>query len=272
MKKIFKSRIFTFILGAVIFSGIAVYATEELIIASSDVRYKNRTVESSLNELYIKANAKDLGASKICKLIDETYGSFGSIGSEYECEVGDNIKYNFYLLADNGNTVELIMDRNITDTLGDTSLNFVNAMMYFKTGSGKNILNQWINILNIDLPRAQSIADAVGYNSWIGADSSKWWCLGSHTQDGDAVNTVCNSLTNSAVSWLFNYLAESSQYGGITDNNSVAYRYWTRDIIGGTNIGWSVNGTGSMRHPFADTNIGGVRPVITVLKTNLYSE
>ena len=49
MKKIFKNPIFMFILGSIIFCGIGVFASE---ILSSSVKYKGKTVEDSLDELY----------------------------------------------------------------------------------------------------------------------------------------------------------------------------------------------------------------------------
>ena len=53
MKKIINSKIFAFILGAVLFSGITVYATNYL---AKDVTYKDTNVENALNDLYENMN------------------------------------------------------------------------------------------------------------------------------------------------------------------------------------------------------------------------
>ena len=55
MKKILKSRILTFILGGIIFSGITAYAASQIL--ASDISYRDGTVESALNDLYTKANS-----------------------------------------------------------------------------------------------------------------------------------------------------------------------------------------------------------------------
>ena len=49
MKKIIKNNVLGFILGAIIFSGITVYATSYL---AKDVTYKDTNVETALNDLY----------------------------------------------------------------------------------------------------------------------------------------------------------------------------------------------------------------------------
>ena len=55
MKKIFKSRIFAFILGGIILGSIGVYAGSQIL--ASDISYRDGTVESALNDLYDKASA-----------------------------------------------------------------------------------------------------------------------------------------------------------------------------------------------------------------------
>ena len=53
MKRVLKSRIFTFILGAVIFSGLTVIATST--ITASQITYNNTTLDLALNDLYNQA-------------------------------------------------------------------------------------------------------------------------------------------------------------------------------------------------------------------------
>ena len=49
MKKVFKNPIFMFILGAVVFGSIGVFASQ---IAASNITYNNTTVDLALNDLY----------------------------------------------------------------------------------------------------------------------------------------------------------------------------------------------------------------------------
>ena len=59
MKKVLKNPIFTFIIGAIIFSGITlVIATT---VSSHDVTYKNTTVEDAIDDLYSKAKPEYIG-------------------------------------------------------------------------------------------------------------------------------------------------------------------------------------------------------------------
>ena len=54
MKKVLKSRIFSFILGGLVFGSISAYATTQIF--ASQVTYENTTVDQALNELYAKSN------------------------------------------------------------------------------------------------------------------------------------------------------------------------------------------------------------------------
>ncbi|MBE6161690.1 MAG: hypothetical protein E7158_05695 [Firmicutes bacterium] len=54
MKKVFKNPVVTFILGALIFSSISVYAAHKY--AASNITYKDTTLDQALNTLYTKTN------------------------------------------------------------------------------------------------------------------------------------------------------------------------------------------------------------------------
>lgn len=59
MKKIIKNNILGFIIGAVLFSGITVYATKYL---AGDITYKDTNVEEALNDLY--ENSKNIDGTE----------------------------------------------------------------------------------------------------------------------------------------------------------------------------------------------------------------
>ena len=257
-----------FIIGifvGLIISGIGVYAAEDLL-ASRKVTYNNSRVDGALNELYQKAAGINLNDKKVCKLIDETYGSYLGVGSKYECEVATGVKKDFYLLSNNGKEVELIMDRNISSG----PMSWYNAMKYFRSGAGVSIKNSWTNVLNIDLPRAQAIADAVGFN-WVAADSgSTWWCLGSRVQDMQAI-PYCNAAPNRPYAWLLNNINNCTQTGCTDVSNATADGYWTRDLVSNSAAAWAIYWHGDLAaHTTYLDGADGVRPVITVLPSNLY--
>ena len=262
-----KGILFGIIIGIIATTVVGVFADD--ILEATCIKYKKKTVEDSLNELYIKANAKDVGALKFCKFVDGTYGSFGEIGSKYECDPGDGVTRNFYLLTvNNDNTVDLIMDRNINEG----AITWENAVQYFKTGAGVTFKNNWVNILNIQLPDVQAIADVFPNNGWqYGTDSMTWWCLGTHNKDLSNL-PYCNSSTNQEYTWLFNHLT-NCESGGCLDNSGATSRgYWTYNYSNGNHAYYVwYNGLVS-RNTTIDGDYYGVRPVITVLKTNLYSE
>ena len=111
MKKIFKTRIFTFILGFVVAGGIGVYAASQIL--ASDISYKDGTVESALNDLYSKAN-------------NSIY---------YVGELNSTV-------TDNGATTSTFDIKNIYDDYGDLTIdNFV-----FKISE---TLNHWCKNLGI---------------------------------------------------------------------------------------------------------------------------
>ncbi len=244
------------IIGLVL-SGITVYA---LSINSKDVSYKTTNVSDAIDDLYEKvANT----GTKFCELKS---GNALEVGSMYECDPGDGVKRNFYVLTIRENSLDLILDRNINSGM----VAWATAMKYFRSGEGLNIKNSWTNVLNIDLPKVQSIADAVGYDTWIGAEAGKsWWCLGSHVLDSQTA-PYCTNANQGKYAWLFNHLTNCTQ-GGCTDNSGAsAYGYWTMDMIGVEDRAYLVYGLGYIDYRVKSVaNDNGVRPVITVLKGNL---
>ena len=158
--KIFKSRIFIFLLGVLITSGVVYAATT----AAESITYNNGTVKDALDYLYGAPQIQ-----KICEYQDSTYGDSNniySIGTKYKCYVNSNQFYYFYILAVNNEQVELIMDRNITQGTSTTTMTWANAMKYVKDN---NLKSSWSNVLDINLPSAQDIANAVGNGNWNAA-------------------------------------------------------------------------------------------------------
>ena len=79
MKKFIKNNLLGFLLGIILTIGTCVYATTQIL--ASNVTYKNKTLEQTLNELYLNQAVK-----KVCKLES---GTINKVGSKYKCKVGN---------------------------------------------------------------------------------------------------------------------------------------------------------------------------------------
>ena len=272
MKKIMKNPIFMFILGLLV-SGVTVYAAS---YAADQISYKSTTVKLALDDLYTKI------PKKFCELKS---GDSLQIGSKYECDPGDGTKRNFYVLAVDTNKVKLIMEHNITEGSNTTTMTWMNAMKYFDTGAGASTKTSWKNVIDVDLPMAQDIANAVGNTSWKVEDNNYdgWFCLG--LKDHSSCSAGNYSYTTDAgkeavvpYQWLFNYTRNCSSFGCDPETSlgtAEAAAYWTRDIVAqqkdSTGYAWHVALRGNLGYDaFSVANVSGIRPVITVLKSNLY--
>ena len=265
--------ILSFILSGIVFTTVGAYAASSL--SSINVLYSNsnsglssENVQDAIDELYTTVE-NSASYKKVCKLIG---GNLGEVSSKYECDPGDGIKRNFYVLAvNNDNTIDLIMENNISDTVGTArTMSWNDAMEFFRTGAGKDIPSAWTNVMNIDLPKAQAIADATGYN-WVAANSgATWWCLGSKAQDKQS-DPYCTNSNQGKYAWLFNHLLICKPSGCTDDSGATTSGYWTRDLISNTANAWLVSRLGCLDNATVSiSTTPGVRPVITVLKSNLY--
>ena len=259
--------IFAFSIGLII-SVVVVYAEG---IDANNISYNGKTLKEALDYLYSAPQVQ-----KFCEYKDNTYVKQESqddpyaIGTKYECYVNSEEHYYFYVLAvNNGNTVDLIMDRNITQGLGtgNTMMNWTNAMNYIDN----NLKSSWTNILDVDLPKAQDIANAADNGSWKAAASSAWWCLETKVKDQANGPTYCYNNTTTKL-WLWDYMRDCTSWH--CDNNLAspeALGYWTRDAVVNTTYAWNVDRRGGLtRTGVSDASSNGIRPVITVLKGNLY--
>ena len=263
--KLFKNPIFMFILGALIFTTVGVYAT--IKIEANEIEYSEGvSVKDKIDDLYNNPATK-----KFCELKE---GTAMTVGAKYECIVGYDtnnndaeIKKDFYILAINDNQVKLIMDRNITQGSSTTTMTWYNAMKYI---DNNNLKTTWSNVLDVDLPKAQDIANAVNNGSWKAAENSDWWCLATRTKDYPNSSPYCNTEQAKAYNWLYDYTSECN---GCTHSlgSTEALGYWTRDLISNTANAWNVSMNGNLTYrTVSDSTYYGVRPVITVLKSNLY--
>ena len=92
------------------------------------------------------------------------------------------------------------MDRNITQGTGTTSMSWANAMKYFSDGDGRTYLSNWTNVIKIDLPTIQAIANAVNNSSWNVATNTDWWNL--ETKEKSIMKELNHYV------WLYDFLKD----------------------------------------------------------------
>ncbi|MBR1416338.1 MAG: hypothetical protein IJ572_00780 [Bacilli bacterium] len=278
MKKIFKNPLFTFIIGTVIFSAVSVLAysivSSNVGFTPKDSSWEVENVSEALDDLYDRTNS--IALKKICRYVDSEYGDESdhfSVGTKYECDPGDNIKRNFYVLEVRDNSVDLIMERNITES----NISWKNAKHYFESGAGSAL--NWKYVQVIKMPDIQQIVNAVDYPTWKYEDKANtgWFCMGLKDQSSCAQGnwTYASEAGKAAVKpyrWLFNYLSDCSPFGcdpttELDSNSAKQNGYWTNDFIFGYSEYWCIS-RGGLVNNCNNSSIYGLRPVITVSKTN----
>mgnify|MGYP004470238301 CR=1 FL=1 len=163
-------------------------------------------------------------------------------GDEYTCELGDNDEKTFFVLETNGDNVSLIMNKNIdSNGKGTTS---GNTVAWCKSGSDnscaadraleylKNSTTSWTKLTEsqISLPSYDQIYKAAG------------------------------NKTSGLSTWLYGNLSNSSAPSG----------YWTSTPrASNSRSAWYVYCGGGLYVDGVDYGYYGVRPVITVSKSNL---
>ena len=261
-----------FIIIGIICTTIGVYAVTSY--QANEISYKDTTVDQALDNLYTKANStKKL---EFCSLESEQYGTKGHVGAKYKCNLGDNIDRYFYILTVNtDNTVDMIMDRNITQGTEYAGISKVDAINFFETDAGTIYKNTWKNVINIKLPSGYALAAAVGGNGWKPTTDEKYHiCLDTGIKDF-TTNPYC--YNNGGKEWLRSYLKSCDRYN-CEENTSLSGEessgYWLledRENYVGTYIHLAVRVNGDISDA-SETSNYGVRPVITVLKSNLSSQ
>lgn len=265
MKKI-KVLIF-FILGMVSASIITVGAYK---ITGKNIKLFNNNwnvsnVSDALDYLKDENSCKGLNP-KFATLIAAAHDKTPDL---YAIDPGDGIVRNFYVLEDKGDTVDLLMDRNITLGTSTTTMSWNDAMAYI---DNNNLKSKWKKVINVDLPSAQAIVNASGNSSWNveSHHESTWWCFASKGQDSNSA-PYCNTDQAKAYNWLYDYTRECNGCSN-SQLSSEAYGYWTRDAINETTIShaWRIDRRGNFDYDnISETGRDGVRPVITVKKSSL---
>ena len=212
-----------------------------------------------------KQQAQELYKGVLCKAV--TTATNGNIpqgkfayGDEYTCELGDNEEKTFFVLETNGDNVSLIMNKNIdSNGKGTTSGNtvaWVTKEDYLAAGGTSNDYGRIGN--NKFGPITAEKALKKNTKTWTKLTESQI-SLPSY----DQINKAAGNKTSGLSTWL---------YGNLKVNNSAPFGYWTSTPIASRSYGaWRVSYDGYLggyNDVGYDSN-NGVRPVITVSKSNL---
>ena len=210
------------------------YASRDVIYENSSSGTTASTVQEALDELYVKSDS--CGGSKASCISTNGTVSY-ALGTSYTCDVGDGTERIFYVLEDNGDSVDLIMNENIVNNVEWNEYGYNSFGP--ETANNALILETFKWTVEAKLPTGQQIADAVGDTSWPSA--------------------LAIYLTSAP--WLYGNLNSSSLRG-----------YWTSTPYSASSSqAWYVSSKGQLDQRDVDgiNTYTGVRPVITVSKSQL---
>ena len=212
-----------------------------------------KTVDDAVSYLKDSTKCEGLAYKKIGTLKTAAHDKTPDM---YEIDPGDGIKRNFYVLEDKGDTLDLIMDRNITTT----SIGYNNAKTYFETNGYKT---NWKDVIDVKLPTANQLA---GKGDIPNFDSSTRSCS---NYSFFGVNSTSDSSYRTNYIWLYDYLNGCSSAGCYNDTKTGSSGYWaSEECMNDTTRAWMVYSPGRLTSD-PKANGYGVRPVITVNKNNL---
>ena len=160
-------------------------------------------------------------------------------------------------------TVNVILDHNTTARVAWNSTGNNSEMKDVKIKLEEDT-KDWKNTAR--LITANEIAKITGHPTFDASkENQKYFYLDSNNQTQTA-----NASNKSKYAWLFDYTNECTSYG-CNKADSSTWGYWTstRSIGGSLTVAWRVIGSGHLFNnnvTFADS---GIRPVITISKSNI---
>ena len=162
-------------------------------------------------------------------------------------------------------TVNVILDHNTTAGVVWNSTGN-NSEMKEVADALKTDTKDWKNTAR--LITANEIAKITGNT---GFDASKenqpWFCL--DTNQPDDTNYCAKAQGTSKYAWLFDYTYDCTNYG-CNKSDSSTYGYWTSSPDkGNSTFAWIVNNYGPLRSGLVTYTDFGIRPVITISKSNI---
>ena len=159
-------------------------------------------------------------------------------------------------------TVNVILDHNTTANVAYNSTGSNSEMKEVKRKLEEDT-KDWKKTAR--LITANEIAKITGNTGWDASmENQPWFYLDSNNQ------TLTTSSTNkSKYAWLFDYTIGCTDYGcNISDSSN--WGYWTSIPYKDNTINvWVVNSYGSLTLDYVTRTVVGIRPVITISKSNI---
>jgi type IV pilus assembly protein PilA len=169
-------------------------------------------------------------------------------------------------------TVNLLLDHNTTARL---AWNSDNVNVAYENSNIKPEIDKLVSESNWKVtPRlitAEEINQITGKTGWT--NTSGWYCLESTKQDSTSSPYCYNT---GAIGWLYDhmYCVEGSNDWKCPNNDTATYGYWTSTTYGTAGAGsyvWYVSRYGRLNLDNASDTSRGVRPVVTISKSDLFS-
>lgn len=216
--------------------------------------------------------------AKICKKVDSTQEDY-AIGTKYECNVNKDDKFYFYVLSEHEDTnkINLIIDRNICDdgTTEQTDDNncttpWINYDDFEKAGGS---LEQWDDVPFG--PPSNNTKGPITVLKFLDKATKTWSDIPNlneeYKDEGNHYGPIHLSSKARLMKYnevskyetIPNFLIENWSYGYWFLSTAVEYTHLSNSI---GFLGWGYSISSAI---CVESN--GVRPVITLLKSNLYS-
>ena len=159
-------------------------------------------------------------------------------------------------------TVNIILDHNITAGVAYNSTGSNSEMKEVKKAL-ENDTKDWKKTARlITANEVAKITENTGFDA--STENQDWFYLDSNNQ-----TQIASSTNKSKYAWLFDYTNECTNYG-CNKPDSSNWGYWTSTSYkGNSTYAWHVYRVGSLYNYYVFDNAIGVRPVITISKSNI---
>ena len=162
-------------------------------------------------------------------------------------------------------TVNVILDHNTTAMVAYNSTGN-NSEMKEVANTLKTDTSTWKNTAR--LITANEVAKITGHPTFDASkENQALFCLDTNQSDG--TNHCAKTKGTSKYTWLFDYTSVCTDYGcNISDSSN--WGYWTSVPYKDNTINvWVVNSYGSLTLDYVTRTVVGIRPVITISKSNI---
>ena len=162
-------------------------------------------------------------------------------------------------------TVNVILDHNTTANVAYNSTGNNIEMKEVKKAL-ENDTGTWENTARlITANEVAKITEKTGFDA--SKENQDWFCF--DTNQSDSTNWCSKAQGTSKYAWLFDYTYECTSFGCNTSDSST-WGYWTSiPYKGNSAYAWRVNRGGHLYSTIVTNSGYGVRPVITISKSNI---